>query len=365
MDKKTKPRVVLFGPSLTAVSGVSTHVNMLIASDLARSFDLMHFQVGSEGRHETRLQKLVRFLISPFHLTLFLIRYRPAIVHMNTSLDQKAYWRDLVYLLVAKLLGRRVVNQIHGGPFPRDFFPDNVLLTWILKRMLLLSDAVTVLSSSELIAYQAFDNRINVHLVPNAINPAGLIDHPRMLNRDGPLRLVYVGRLVSAKGLFDAIDALHLLSKQGRIFTFVIAGGGADEARLQQTVRQSGLAHCVRFLGGVFNEAKKRLWLDSDVFVFPSYFEGLPYSLLESMAAGCVPITTRVAAIPDVIQDGIQGLFVPIKDAQALASAIARLDDDREQLVKMAGNCRKRIAEQYTVNRLAADFEAIYRNAIR
>lgn len=360
-----KPRVVLFGPSLTTVSGVSTHVNMLIASDLARDFDLLHFQVGSEGRRENVFQKLVRFVLSPFYLAFFLLRRRPAIVHLNTSLDQKAYWRDLVYLIVAKLLGRRVVNQVHGGPFPQDFFRGNRLLTWILKQALLRSDAVTVLSSAELAAYRDFDPRINVHLVPNAIIPLGLADQPRGFNRDEPLRLIYIGRLVATKGLFEAIEALRILRAEGRKFTFSIAGGGSDEVRLQQEVQRAGLADCVTFLGSMFGEEKNRLWLESDVFVFPSYFEGLPYSLLESMAAGCVPITTRVAAIPDVMQEGVHGLFVPMKDVLMLASAIARLDDHRDQLLGMAEAGRKRIMEHYTMGRLAADFEKIYRHSMR
>src|SRR5881396_3276118 len=91
-------KIVLLGPSLDAVSGVSTHVQMLLASDLARDYDLLHFQVGSEGRWENALQKLKRFTLSPLQLALFLLRTGAQVVHMNASLDPKSYWRDLVYL---------------------------------------------------------------------------------------------------------------------------------------------------------------------------------------------------------------------------------------------------------------------------
>jgi len=101
-----KYKIVLFSPSLAAVSGVSTHVQMLFASDLARDYELLHFQVGSEGRRENVLQKLMRFTFSPFHLALFLLRTGADVVHINASLDPKAYWRDLAYSIVASLLGR-------------------------------------------------------------------------------------------------------------------------------------------------------------------------------------------------------------------------------------------------------------------
>ena len=122
----------------------------------------------------------------------------------------------------------------------------------------------------------------------------------------------------------------------------------------------AGLNDRVHFLGSVFGEKKRRLWLDSDLFVFPSHTEGLPYSLLEAMAAGCVPLTTPVAAIPDVMRDREHGVFVPVNDAMALAEAVAGLDDDRASLVRMAEAARRRVVTQYTVARLADDLRKLY-----
>lgn len=360
MTQQSKLRVLLFGPALNAVSGVSTHVNMLLGSTLARDFDLLHFQVGSEGRKEGKAGKLWRMVSSPFMLAAFLLHHRPDIVHLNTSLDQKAYWRDLVYLWVARLMGRKVLNQIHGGAMPQDFFSRSRFLTWVLRRALLASHAVSVLSSEELRAYQAFDPRINVHLVPNAIEVDDLIDVPRASNRDNPLRLVYVGRLVATKGLFEVIEALKLLKSRSVHFSMQIAGGGPDDATLRKAMSKVGLEREVNFLGPVFGEAKHRLWLESDVFVFPTYFEGLPYALLEAMAAGCVSVTCPVAAIPDVMQDDVHGVFVPPKSSLALADALARLDADREAITRMAQAGRDRIKAHYTITRLADDFRRLY-----
>jgi glycosyltransferase involved in cell wall biosynthesis len=355
-----KHKIAVFGPSLDALSGVTTHVRMLLSSDLMRDYELLHFQVGSEGRRENALQKLTRFVLSPFHLALFLLRTGAGVVHLNASLDPKGYWRDLAYSIVARALGCRVVNQIHGGAMPQDFFRRNIFLTWVLRRFLISSDVVTVLSSAELIAYREFDARINVHLVPNAIDPTGLADQVRSFNVNRPLNLVYVGRLVRAKGLFEIIEALMELKRVGREFKLSIAGEGPDKRELLAASERAGLGDRVQFLGGVFAAEKYRLWLDSDLLVFPSYTEGLPYSLLEAMAAGCVPITTPVAAIPDVMQDGQHGLFVPVKDPGALAIAVAALDDDRESLIRMAEAARRRVLEHYTVARLAGDFHKLY-----
>ena len=155
------------------------------------------------------------------------------------------------------------------------------------------------------------------------------------------------------------------LKRAGREFRFSMAGLGQDQGELMAALERAGLGDSVQFLGGVFAAEKRRLWLESDLFVFPSFhMEGLPYSLLEAMAAGCVPITTPVAAIPDVMRDGEHGLFVPAKDAGALAIAVATLDDDRERLIRLAKAARRRVLERYTVARLAEDFRELYNGCL-
>ena len=298
-------RVVLLGPSLAAVSGVSTHLNMLFASALSQQFELLHFQVGGEGRRESAFHRLLRLALSPLQLAAYLWRQRPAIVHLNSSMDAKAYWRDLAYLVVAKAMRCRMVFQVHGGALPNDFFRGHSLLTGLLRRVLCLPDAVLVLSREELGAYRRFDARIAVHWVPNAIDPKGLADVVRHFNADAPLRLVYVGRLVRAKGIFEIVQAAALLKAEGRNFSLAIAGDWPDRAELQAFIAAQGVADRIEMLGGVFGAAKNRLWCESDVFLFPTVAEELPYVLLEAMAAGCVPVASPVGASPDVVQDGI------------------------------------------------------------
>jgi Glycosyltransferase len=356
-----KVGIVLFGPSLDAVSGVSSHVKLLMASSLADRYKLMHFQVGREGRAENKWQRMARFAFSPLQLAVFLVRKKPRIVHINTSMDRKAFWRDLTYLIVARLLGCRVVNQFHSGSAPQSLF-SSPLLSSILKRFLLASHVVTVLSSGAVRSHRAFDSRIAVELVPNAIDTKGLLDVERERPVGGaPLRLVFVGRIIRSKGLFESLAALKLLKDQGLGFELRVAGSGPDEAEVLESIARLGLTSEVTLLGPVFGAEKDRLWLGSDVQVFPTYHnEGLPYSILESMAAGCVPITCPVAAIPDVMRDGVHGLFVPAHDPAAVAAAIRRLADNRAELLCMSAAGRQRIAENYTVDRLAARFGEIY-----
>src|SRR5262249_12305446 len=90
------------------------------------------------------------------------------------------------------------------------------------------------------------------------------------------------------------------------------------------------------------------------------YSEGLPYALLEAMAAGVVPIVTPVGGIPDVVRAHEHGLLVPVADAEAIAGAIGRLARDRRSLARMSAACRARIAGAFSIERVARDFSVLY-----
>ncbi len=363
-DDRPVAKVTLLGPSLAAVSGVSTHLLQLIHSDLGAKFDLVHFQIGSEGRNEGFVGKGVRILISPFSLALHLLKCRSSIVHINTSLVQNSYWRDVVYLLTAKILRRKVVFQVHGGALPEDFFRGSRLLSNLLRWILRQPDVVVLLASCELSAYQRFVPRARLTVIANAVDTEALHQERPACSQGDPLRVVYIGRLANGKGIPDIVDAVRILRNRGVKVMLSIAGSGPLEQELRKLVSATGLWDRVNFVGAVFGGAKNLLWLQSDVFAFPTLREGLPYAILESMAAGAVPVTTAVGAIPDVLLDKVHGLFVSPHDPGAVADAIQWLDGHRDELEAMRVAGRRRIDEWYTVARLAGDFARLYEQVL-
>jgi glycosyltransferase involved in cell wall biosynthesis len=350
-----RPAVLILGPDRAAISGVATHLNLLFGSELARRFELEQFQVGSEGRAESRLGLAMRLLTSPFALAAAILRSGAAIVHVNTSLDARAYWRDLAYVLAAKLCGARVVYQIHGGT-TRDFWQP------ALRATLKWPDVIVVLSRCEFEELREIVPEAAVERVPNAIDGTPWQHRRAPTDARAPLRLIHIGRLVKAKGIYEMVEGLALARRQGVAARLVIAGDGPEAAPLEQAVRDLALEEHVFFAGPAFGERKARLLGEAHALLFPTYHrEGLPYVLLEGMAAGLVPITTRVGAIPDVVTEGVHGLFVRERDAQAVAQAIARLAADRASLARMSVACRERVATAYSIERLADDFTALYR----
>ena len=340
------------------MSGVSTHLNVLLGSRLAEAFSLVHFQVGSEGRRESLVGRLARLALGPLALGATVLRRDAALVHLNTSLNA-AYWRDLAHLLAAKLCGARVVYQVHGGALPAAFLGKGFFQSF-LRATLRLPDAIVVLAECELSAYRAFVPGQTIALIPNGIDcgPYGELALARKEN-EGPLRLLYFGRLDREKGLFEALEGLRLARAQDVAASLVIAGAGPAGERLKRHAAEIGLARDVTFAPPAFGAEKLRLLGAADAFVLPSYAEGLPYALLEAMAAGAPPIATAVGAIPDVVTHGVHGLLVGQRNPAAIARAITALSD-RARLARMSAAARRRIETSFSATQVADRFGALY-----
>jgi len=356
-----KPVVLLLGPQLGAVSGVSTHLEILLRSQLAADFNLAHFTVGSEGRAEGRLHRWWRLACSPFALAAAIRARRPAIVHLNSSLNLSAFWRDAAYMVVARLCGTRVLYQVHGGDLPRDFLGGGRVARALLRGVLRLPDAIVVLAATELAAYREFLPGSCIRLIANAIDCAPLLSLPRTPRAaHQALRLIYLGRLIREKGLYELLQGLADARARGTAAQLTLVGSGPEEAGLRRRALELGLGAVVSFAGAAFGAEKQRLLGAADVFVLPSYAEGLPYALLEGMAAGNAVITTRVGGIPDVAIAGEHALFIPPRDTQAIAAAIVNLDADGAGLARMGQACRNRIARHYCPERLVHEFGELY-----
>lgn len=359
------PVVLLLGPNLGAISGVSAHLKAMFRSRLGEDFVLDHFPVGSEGRNEGRFGRWLRLPCSVFALDAVLRRRKPQLLHVNTSLDAGAFWRDLIYLLLARLRGVRVVYQVHGGKLPQEFLGSGRLLRSLLRRFLMLPDVIVLLAELELRAYRSFVPHQRAVLIPNAVDSLALASaRQRRLGAQGPLRLIYLGRLAREKGLYELLEAHANVLASGVEVHLSLVGAGSEEVGLRAAVERLATGPHVHFAGAAFGDAKAAHLGKSDVFVLPSYAEGLPCALLEAMAAGNAAIATRVGAIPDVVIPGLHGILVAPRDVPALANAIAALASDRPAVARMQAAAAGHIAAGYSLERLRARFSDLYNSLL-
>ena len=187
---------------------------------------------------------------------------------------------------------------------------------------------------------------------------------PPEIARDdnAPLSVLVAARLLWDKGLQEYVDAARSLKAQGRRIRFLLAGDpdpGNPAAVPVESIRAWTDEGLIEWLGHVSDMPS--LFRSVDVVALPSYREGLPKSLIEAAACGCALITTDAPGCREVVNDGVEGFCVPVKDAAALAHAIARLDDDRDLVRRMGAAARRRALAEFDEEIVLDATLAVYR----
>ncbi len=166
---------------------------------------------------------------------------------------------------------------------------------------------------------------------PGPLRPA----HPE------PLRVALTAQLIERKGIDTLLDALRALTPADRRLLDVrIYGEGPHRPHLERRISGEGLDSCVHLEGLMPADRMPETLRAADLFVLPSFQEGLPLSMMEAMATGLPVVVSRVGGIPSVIRDGQNGLLVPPGDATAWSNALRSLLRNSEQRRRMGSAAR-------------------------
>jgi len=319
--------------------------------DELEAFGVPVFVLGRRGKFDASL--LVR-------LARWLRRERPAVVHTHlftadawgraaarlagvpavfSTVHSTNLWKGGIHRLIDRVLGRLSTRVIACSPEVGER---------LVKHDRIPADRVVVVP-----------NGIDLRRF-GAVNPGGV--RAELGVPAGLPVLIVVGRLHEAKGHADLLAALTRVRKETIDFRCLFVGSGELREQLEADVERRGLKDQVRFLGQ--RSDVPRLLAASDVVVIPSRWEGLPIALLEAMAMAKAVVATAVGGIPDAIEDGENGLLVPVGDAGALAGALGRVLRDaslRSRLGQAAGALVRR---RYDVAATALAYEGLYRTAL-
>ena len=198
-------------------------------------------------------------------------------------------------------------------------------------------------------------------MIPNAVDLTRFA--PRASRKpDGAVNVVYVGRIRPVKGVSVLVDSWPKVA-QVNTARLLIAGDGAERESLAQTARASGVGDSVEFLGEVTDVPG--VLARADIYVQPSFQEGLPNAVLEAMAMGLPIVATRVSGNEDVVADGDNGLLVPPGDPDALAGALRTLVADPALAARMGRRSREIVEARFSLAAVMNQLRAAYRKAPR
>lgn len=194
---------------------------------------------------------------------------------------------------------------------------------------------------------------LNAVFVPEFLNP----NHLKIYD------ILFVGRLIQAKGVDILIKAVKILkNKYSTNLKIAIVGDGPLKENLNNLAVELGVNGEVEFLG--VRKDIEELMVSSKIFVLPSRWEGLPMVILEAMSRGMSIIATGVGGIPEVIENGKEGILISPEDSEALAQAINDLFENKELREKLSQAAYKKVRENYSIEAYSADMLDFYGSLI-
>ncbi len=280
-------------------------------------------------------------------------RQRLSHVHMHFT--------STVGLLAARLAPLRTSATIHGSDEfmdPRGFY---------LAEKISAFDLLCTISEygrSQLMRFSDQSQWAKFRVARLGVDPALYTPRPFREN-PAPFEILFVGRLVPVKGLTILVDALDRLARQGRSVRLRIAGDGPERAALERRVTERGLNPQIIFEGWQNPEAVRALYRQADVFVLPSFAEGIPVVLMEAMAMEIPCVASRITGIPELIRDSTDGLLVTPSSEEELAQAMARLMDDPKLRMQLGKSARQQILDNYDLRRNIAQLGSIFREFLQ
>ncbi|MBJ7900116.1 MAG: glycosyltransferase [Cyanobacteria bacterium RI_101] len=219
--------------------------------------------------------------------------------------------------------------------------------------------AVSSFGRSQLYRWCDYSHWPKIQIVHCGLDPSFLAQEPTPVP-DAP-GLVCVGRLAEQKGQLLLLQALAQVIQKGFKAQLILVGDGALRPAIEQAIEDLNLQDCVAITGWATEAEVKEQITRARAMILPSFAEGLPVVLMESLALGRPALSAYIAGIPELIQPGVSGWLVPAGDAEALATALAEvLQTSPERLTEMGLAGRRLVCQEHDVRREARKLAALF-----
>jgi glycosyltransferase involved in cell wall biosynthesis len=296
--------------------------------------------------------------------------FRVNVTHLFSAVNRSALYEKLALACLARLFGCKTIFNFRNA-FDRLFCRLTRFEQWLVKR--LLNCNTIVLCQYQALARFLIDERIvpphRVRVLSNGIDLSECPDPPTSLPADRkPPRILFLGTIGYRKGvdvLLRAVQRVRQLDPSGD-FSLDLCGEDEDPGQgqaLRALADELDVRQLVHFRGPVLGEKKAAILRQADVFVLPSTAEGFPNSLLEAMLVGLPVIVSRVGAMPEIVSPD-NGFVIEPDDVSALAKHLVSLIDDPALRRKMGTAGRRKVEQQYDLERVLPEFKSLYHDVV-
>ncbi|WP_218395982.1 glycosyltransferase [Alteromonas lipotrueae] len=244
------------------------------------------------------------------------------ILSANRVIASWAYAEGVCAAFFKGLVGNKLIIESLGSDI-------NALMTkplhkrqmkWAFKK----ATFVTGKSQALVTAIHSHTSRVNAEVVYNGVDFESFTLRSSPVFTSAEIKLVFIGSVIKTKGIFELIDAIALLKKQNCTINLNLLGAGAQMKDLEERISQLGVADSVNLVGPIPHDSLMSFIHDSDALILPSYREGVPNVVMESLSTGTPVIVTKVGGIPEVVQENTNGVFINALSGEGVKEAILK-----------------------------------------
>lgn len=345
--KNRNHKVLVVATSKKSRGGITSVVKAHMQGEQWQKYHCTWIETHRDGSYTRKLWYL---FVSLFKYIFLLPFYDCVHIHFSITASAK---RKFIFFRIARILNKKIIIHFHAGSQLKDIWNN------IYNEMFSNADKSLVLSSGikEIIEGKIGKNKKTEVL----FNPC-----PQIKKSDENKKkniILFAGTLMQLKGYEDLLKAFASLSEY-KDWILVFAGNGEIE-KAEILSRKLGIENQVKFLGWVSGDAKDKIFREASVFCLPSYAEGFPMAVLDAWAYGIPVVTTPVGGIPDIVQDGINGLLFPAGDIKMLTQQLGKLITNKNLREFLVSESDKLVRDVLNINVINKELDRIYSETLK
>lgn len=349
-NQKKHMNVLMVGVDDKRISGMWTVAENYIKSKEYRKYvNLIYVAISTSGSRIRRFYKMVEGYIRIIHI---INKKNIDLIHIHMSEKRSTYRKELIVLL-GKVLGVKVVVQMHAGPIMNWYNALSVINKRIVKYILNSSDRMLVLGGywknqlEEIVDSSKIDVVYNGSECPNT-------NH---YNSKGKY-ILFLGLLKKTKGIYDLIESISIIDKfLDQEIQFLLCGTD-EEGDIQTIITNKGLNNRIKTQGWITKEKRIELLKETQICVLPSYFEALSMTVIEAMCYGIPVITMNISTMSELLGSDIEKITPG--DIQNLAALLYKWINDEDMRTKISNQIYIRARQSFTVEKNIKDVISIY-----
>lgn len=344
----------MLGPSRDSMGGISTVINNFYKYFRNDDVEIQYLETWREGNILSRLYLAFKSFVN---LIKYILIDKVDLVHIHVA-QKGSFYRKSLIILICKVLNKKVLLHIHASQFDIFYSKSKTFNKAFIRYILKISDEIVVLSEEWREIISGITDNKQISVVHNAVS---IEDY--MYNNEGT-NITFLGRLCDRKGTYDLLKILEELFKKNPKIKLFLCGDG-DINKVKEIIKVKGLEDNVIITGWINSEEKEKILKNTIINILPSYNEGMPMAILETMARGIPNISTRVGGIPQVITNMENGIINSPGDVDSLLKSIIYLIENKEERLKMSKKAYEEIKSQYSIDAYNKVFYSLYNKIIR